>query len=41
VRFALWSRKDTFIEFASEADRGRLRPTVLKLARLFGYEVEG
>jgi hypothetical protein len=40
VRFALWPRRDIFIEFASVAERDRLRPTVEKLAGLLGYEVE-
>jgi hypothetical protein len=40
VRFALWSRRDIFIEFPTEAERDRLRPTVRELAKLLGYEVE-
>jgi hypothetical protein len=37
VRFPLWSRRDIFVEFASDAEYTRLRPTVEKLAKLLGY----
>ena len=40
VRFALWSRRDIFIDFSSEEGFARLRPTVEKLAMLLGYVVE-
>jgi len=38
--FALWSQRDIFIEFASEAKRDRLRPTLRRLGALLGYEVD-
>jgi hypothetical protein len=40
LRFFLWTRRDIFIEFASELERDQLRPLVAKLAQLLGYQVE-
>lgn len=40
VRFALWSRRDINIDFDSDAECARLRPTVEKLATLLGYVAE-
>jgi hypothetical protein len=40
VRFPLWSRRDIFIEFESDAEYIRLRPTIKKLATLLGYVAE-
>ena len=40
VRFPLWPRRDIFIEFGSDAEYTRLRPTVEKLAVLLGYVAE-
>jgi hypothetical protein len=40
VRFALWSRRDIFIELESDAQYIQLRPTVEKLATLLGYVAE-
>jgi hypothetical protein len=40
VRFALWSRRDIFIEFASAEEWERLRATVEKLAGLLEYGID-
>lgn len=40
VRFALWSRRDIYIQFADDDEHARLRPIVEKLATLLGYVVE-
>ena len=39
IEFLVIDFVDVWIEYRSEADRARFRPTVLKLAGLLGYEV--
>ena len=39
IEFLVIDSVDVWIEYRSEADRTRFRPTVLKLAGLLGYEV--
>jgi hypothetical protein len=40
VRFPLWSRRMILIEFKSDAEYTRLRPTIQKLVTLLGYAAD-